>query len=156
MKDGIYRLDMQREELASPAFYDIYKMFPKSYYAPIALGVDALGDRFDIDLNKIPNLLVGGTTGSGKSVCINTVIMSWLFMTRPDELKLILVAPKMVALRQFGELPHHLVVDLVRAIEYHTLNGHGLRQIFRGFRFTGTRGSRGCRAQLETIRACQC
>ena len=73
---------------------------------PMFLGKDASGEPLVADLVKMPHMLIAGTTGSGKSVCINTIIMSWLFMKRPDELKMILVDPKMVELSQFGEIPH--------------------------------------------------
>jgi S-DNA-T family DNA segregation ATPase FtsK/SpoIIIE len=54
----------------------------------------------------MPHMLIAGTTGSGKSVCMNSIIMSWLYTKRPDELKLILVDPKMVELSQFTDIPH--------------------------------------------------
>ena len=73
---------------------------------PMFLGKDASGEPLVEDLAKMPHMLVAGTTGSGKSVCINTIIMSWLFLKRPDELKLILVDPKMVELSMFGDIPH--------------------------------------------------
>ena len=73
---------------------------------PMFLGKDASGEPLIADLVRMPHMLIAGTTGSGKSVCINSIIMSWLFMKRPDELKLILVDPKMVELSQFGEIPH--------------------------------------------------
>ena len=73
---------------------------------PMFLGKDASGEPLVADLVRMPHMLIAGTTGSGKSVCINTIIISWLFMKRPDELKLILVDPKMVELSQFGDIPH--------------------------------------------------
>jgi len=73
---------------------------------PMFLGKDASGEPLVEDLVKMPHMLISGTTGSGKSVCINTIIMSWLFLKRPDELKLILVDPKMVELSMFGDIPH--------------------------------------------------
>ena len=73
---------------------------------PMFLGKDAAGEPLVADLTRMPHMLIAGTTGSGKSVCMNTVIMSWLYMKRPDELKLILVDPKMVELSQFQDIPH--------------------------------------------------
>ncbi|MFG0252878.1 MAG: FtsK/SpoIIIE domain-containing protein, partial [Phycisphaerales bacterium JB038] len=58
------------------------------------------------DLTKMPHMLIAGTTGSGKSVCMNSIIMSFLFTKRPDELKLVLVDPKMVEMSQFRDIPH--------------------------------------------------
>jgi S-DNA-T family DNA segregation ATPase FtsK/SpoIIIE len=73
---------------------------------PMFLGKDAAGEPLVADLTRMPHMLIAGTTGSGKSVCMNTIIMSWLYMKRPDELKLILVDPKMVELSQFQDVPH--------------------------------------------------
>ncbi len=73
---------------------------------PMFLGKDASGTPLIADLSAMPHMLVAGTTGSGKSVCINTIIMSFLYTRRPDELKLILVDPKMVEMGQFKEIPH--------------------------------------------------
>ncbi len=73
---------------------------------PMFLGKDASGTPLIADLSAMPHMLVAGTTGSGKSVCINTIVMSFLYTKRPDELKLILVDPKMVEMNQFKEIPH--------------------------------------------------
>ncbi len=73
---------------------------------PMFLGKDAAGEPVVADLTKMPHMLIAGTTGSGKSVCMNSIIMSWLYTKRPDELKLVLVDPKMVELSQFADIPH--------------------------------------------------
>jgi S-DNA-T family DNA segregation ATPase FtsK/SpoIIIE len=73
---------------------------------PMFLGKDAAGEPLVSDLTRMPHMLIAGTTGSGKSVCMNSIIMSWLYTKRPDELKLILVDPKMVELSQFQDIPH--------------------------------------------------
>ncbi len=73
---------------------------------PMFLGKDSAGEPLVLDLAKMPHMLIAGTTGSGKSVCMNTIIMSWLYTKRPDELKLVLVDPKMVEMAQFSEVPH--------------------------------------------------
>ena len=85
---------------------------------PLFLGKDAGGAALVADLSKMPHLLIAGTTGSGKSVCLNTVILSLLMTKRPDHTKLILVDPKMVEMTQFKEVPHlmcPLVTDVPRA-----------------------------------------
>lgn len=73
---------------------------------PMFLGKDASGEPLVADLTRMPHMLIAGTTGSGKSVCMNTIIMSWLYTKRPDELKLVLVDPKMVEMSQFADIPH--------------------------------------------------
>jgi len=73
---------------------------------PMFLGKDASGEPLVADLARMPHMLIAGTTGSGKSVCMNSIIMSWLYTKRPDELKLVLVDPKMVELSQFQNIPH--------------------------------------------------
>jgi len=77
-----------------------------SMMLPMFLGKDSAGEPLVLDLAKMPHMLIAGTTGSGKSVCMNTIIMSWLYTKRPDELKLVLVDPKMVEMAQFSEIPH--------------------------------------------------
>ncbi len=73
---------------------------------PVALGKDVYGHTVIGDLAAMPHTLVAGTTGSGKSVCINSMIISMLYKFRPDELKLILVDPKVVEMQPYKSLPH--------------------------------------------------
>ena len=73
---------------------------------PLFLGKDASGEPLITDLVKMPHCLIAGTTGSGKSVCINTIIMSIMYMQRPDLVKLILVDPKVVEMAPFKDIPH--------------------------------------------------
>ncbi len=73
---------------------------------PLFLGKDSSGEALVSDLTKMPHLLIAGTTGSGKSVCINTIIVGILMTKRPDEVKLILVDPKMVEMTAFNTVPH--------------------------------------------------
>ncbi len=85
---------------------------------PLFLGKDAGGAPLVTDLTQMPHLLIAGTTGSGKSVCLNAIIVSLLMTQRPDHVKLILIDPKMVELSQFKSVPHlmcPIVTDLARA-----------------------------------------
>ena len=75
----------------------------------IGLGKDISGNIIPADLSKMPHLLVAGSTGSGKSVCINTIIAGLLYKAHPDEVKLILVDPKVVELSNYNGIPHLLV-----------------------------------------------
>ena len=74
----------------------------------VALGIDIDGYAVYTSVQKMPHGLVAGTTGSGKSVCINTILISLLFKYKPDELKLMLVDPKMVELLPYEDIPHLL------------------------------------------------
>lgn len=73
------------------------------------LGEDISGDIVVTDLGKMPHLLIAGTTGSGKSVCVNSILLSILFKATPDEVKLLLIDPKMVEFSKYKGIPHLLV-----------------------------------------------
>jgi DNA segregation ATPase FtsK/SpoIIIE, S-DNA-T family len=73
---------------------------------PLYLGKDASGEPLICDLTAMPHCLIAGTTGSGKSVCINSIIMSIIYQQRPDHVKLILVDPKVVEMAPFKDVPH--------------------------------------------------
>jgi len=78
----------------------------------LAIGKTAEGTPFTFDLDKMPHILVAGTTGSGKSVCINTIIMSILYRATPEEVKFILVDPKKIELSVYKALePYHLITS---------------------------------------------
>ena len=79
------------------------------------LGMDIGGQPIFADLAKMPHLLVAGATGSGKSVCINTLITSILFKAKPDEVKFILIDPKMVELSNYNGIPHLMVPVVTEA-----------------------------------------
>jgi S-DNA-T family DNA segregation ATPase FtsK/SpoIIIE len=74
----------------------------------VCLGKDVAGETYVADLDSMPHLLIAGATGSGKSVCINSIIMSLLFQNGPDDLKLILVDPKRVEFTLYNDIPHLL------------------------------------------------
>jgi len=74
----------------------------------IALGKDIGGKPMVADLAEMPHLLIAGTTGSGKTVCVNSIIMSILFNASPSEVKFVMVDPKMVELAQYNDIPHLL------------------------------------------------
>ena len=85
---------------------------------PVGLGKDIAGKPVITDLAKMPHLLVAGTTGSGKSVCVNTLISSILFSRKPEEVKLLLIDPKMVELSVYNGIPHLMapvVTDMKKA-----------------------------------------
>jgi S-DNA-T family DNA segregation ATPase FtsK/SpoIIIE len=79
---------------------------------PLALGKDVYGHPIVTDLAEMPHLLIAGSTGSGKSVCINAIIASLLYRFSPDQLRFVMIDPKVVELQQYNSLPH-LVVPVV-------------------------------------------
>ena len=79
---------------------------------PLALGKDVYGHPIIADLAEMPHVLIAGSTGSGKSVCINTIIASLLFKFTPDQLRFVMIDPKVVELQTYNSLPH-LVVPVV-------------------------------------------
>jgi S-DNA-T family DNA segregation ATPase FtsK/SpoIIIE len=79
---------------------------------PLALGKDVYGQPIVADLAEMPHLLIAGSTGSGKSTCINAIIASLLYKFAPDQLRFVLIDPKVVELQQYNSLPH-LVVPVV-------------------------------------------
>lgn len=79
---------------------------------PLALGKDVYGHPIVADLGEMPHLLIAGSTGSGKSVCINAIIASLLYRFPPDQLRFVMIDPKVVELQQYNSLPH-LVVPVV-------------------------------------------
>lgn len=91
-----------KEVLASQEFQETKTTLP------MALGKDITGRAVVADLDDMPHLLIAGTTGSGKTVCVNSLILSFLFKKSPNELKFLMVDPKMVELMPFNGLPHLL------------------------------------------------
>jgi len=98
---------------SSPVYFrdllesDNFKKFPSKI--AFAVGKDISGQVIVADIAKMPHLLVAGATGSGKSVCINTLIMSILYKANPDDVKLIMVDPKQVELSIYNGIPHMLI-----------------------------------------------
>jgi len=92
---------------------------PKRMKLPLFLGKDSAGEALVSDLTEMPHLLIAGTTGSGKSVCINGIITGILLTKRPDEIKLILIDPKMVEMTAFNTIPHlmsPIITETKRAV----------------------------------------
>lgn len=92
-----------KEILESKEYCDIDTLIP------FALGKDIAGKPIITNIGKMPHLLIAGATGSGKSVCINTLIASILFKAKPDEVKLMLIDPKVVELSVYNGIPHLLI-----------------------------------------------
>lgn len=104
-KQNIYLRDI----FSSPEF------FASSSPLTLSLGKDVAGKVVVADLKKMPHLLVAGTTGSGKSVAVNAMILSILYKSKPDEVKFIMIDPKMVELSPYQDMPHLLAPVILEA-----------------------------------------
>ena len=93
------------------------ELFKKSL-SPLTLilGKDIVGNPFVTDLKKLPHLLIAGTTGSGKSVGINAMILSLLYKNSPDELRLVMIDPKMLEFSMYDGIPHLLTPIITKPL----------------------------------------
>jgi S-DNA-T family DNA segregation ATPase FtsK/SpoIIIE len=103
---GIEVPNAQKEKVRLKELMQLAPEATRKMHIPLYLGKDASGEPLITDLAGMPHCLIAGTTGSGKSVCINTIIMSIMYTQRPDMVKLILVDPKVVELAPFKDIPH--------------------------------------------------
>lgn len=96
------------------------KEFKNDFKVPFALGKEINGSNVIFDLITAPHLLIAGATGAGKSVCVNSLIASIIFSKSPDDVKLVLIDPKVVELKLFNDIPHLLtpvITNVSRALE---------------------------------------
>ncbi len=103
---GIEVPNSEKERVRIRNMIELAGGMPQQMQIPLYLGKDSAGEALVSDLSKMPHLLIAGTTGSGKSVCINSIIVSVLLTKRPDEVKMILIDPKMVEMTAFNTIPH--------------------------------------------------
>lgn len=102
-------IEIPNQEKTTVAMRDLMKAIPSgSEHKKLlfALGKDLMGNCVYGELNKMPHLLIAGATGSGKSVCVNSIITSILMRTKPDEVKMLLIDPKKVEFTQYAKIPH--------------------------------------------------
>ncbi len=97
---------VQPQEVSFKEMLIEYQRKKRKLHIPIVMGKTVNGEYVISDLVKMPHCLIAGATGSGKSVCINTIVMSILMTARPDEIKLMMIDPKKVELTQYSNLPH--------------------------------------------------
>jgi len=117
---GIEVPNSEKEKVRMKDLMQLAANKPSKMYIPLFLGKDSSGDALVSDLTAMPHLLIAGTTGSGKSVCINSIIAGILLTKRPDEVKMILIDPKMVEMTAFNTVPHlmsPIVTETKRAVQ---------------------------------------
>lgn len=105
---GIEVPNARPQEVGFKDMLAAYKQGSQKFHIPVLLGKAVNGDYVMSDLSKMPHCIIAGATGSGKSVCINTIVMSIVHNAKPDEIKLIMVDPKKVELTAYSKLPHML------------------------------------------------
>lgn len=124
----------------------------KRFALPLFLGMDAEGNSIVEDLSRMPHLLIAGTTGSGKSVCINTILASLLLTRSPHDVQMILVDPKMVELQMFAAVPHLMlpvVTDMKQATNVLLWAVEKMEGRYEHFKNAGVRNIKGYNALGE-------
>ena len=114
----------------------------KEIELPIALGKNISGNPVVGDLSSMPHLLIAGTTGSGKSVCINTIILSLLYRHKPDKCKFILIDPKMLELSTYEGIPHLLCPVITEAKKAASVLGWVVKEMESRYRLMTKEGVR--------------
>jgi S-DNA-T family DNA segregation ATPase FtsK/SpoIIIE len=115
---GIEVPNAQKEKVRLKELMQLAPEATQKMTMPLFLGKDASGEPLITDLAAMPHCLIAGTTGSGKSVCINAIIMSMMYVQRPDYVKMILIDPKVVEMAPFRDIPHlmcPIINDTARA-----------------------------------------
>lgn len=117
--------------------------FKKSNAAiPVILGKDITGETQVIDLTSTPHLLIAGSTGSGKSVCVNSIITSVLYKKSPEEVRMILIDPKIVELKMYNDIPHLLTPVITDAKRAYMALQYGLSEMERRYNLLDALGAR--------------
>ena len=117
--------------------------FKKSTAAiPVILGKDITGETQVIDLTSTPHLLIAGSTGSGKSVCVNSIITSVLYKKSPEDVRMILIDPKIVELKMYNDIPHLLTPVITDAKRAYMALQYGLSEMERRYNLLDALGAR--------------
>lgn len=128
---------------------DVFRKHPSKL--AVALGKDIAGDPMVADLARMPHLLIAGATGSGKSVCINSLVASILYKSTPDEVKLIMIDPKVVELSVYNGIPHLLIPVVTDPKKAAGALGWAVREMddrYKKFATTGCRDLKGYNARV--------
>ena len=141
-KIGIELPNVSREDVYLKEIISNPNFLRKEYKLPIALGKSISGVPIVGDLSSMPHLLIAGTTGSGKSVCINTIILSLLYKHSPEKCKFILIDPKMLELSTYEGLPHLLCPVITEAKKAASVLGWVVKEMESRYRLMTREGVR--------------
>ena len=139
---GIELPNSERESVYLSEILDNQDFKKKDVKLPIALGKNISGTPIIGDLASMPHLLIAGTTGSGKSVCINTIILSLLYRHTPDKCKFILIDPKMLELSTYEGVPHLLCPVITEAKKAASVLGWVVKEMESRYRLMTREGVR--------------
>ncbi len=143
-RETIYFKDL----LASQTFHDASSLLT------LAVGKDSAGRPSVADLAKMPHLLVAGATGAGKSVCLNSILLSFLYKARPEDVQLLLIDPKRIELAVYADLPHlvhPVVTDMSHAKNALDWAVHEMDKRYEGMARLGVRNIAGYNQKLESF-----
>ncbi|MFI3271389.1 MAG: DNA translocase FtsK [Pseudomonadota bacterium] len=143
-RETIYFKDL----LASQTFHDASSLLT------LAVGKDSAGRPSVADLAKMPHLLVAGATGAGKSVCLNSILLSFLYKARPEDVQLLLIDPKRIELAVYADLPHlvhPVVTDMSHAKNALDWAVHEMDRRYEGMARLGVRNIAGYNQKLESF-----
>ncbi len=139
---GIELPNIERENVYLSEILNNSNFKKKDIKLPIALGKNISGESIISDLTSMPHLLIAGTTGSGKSVCINTIILSLLYRHHPDKCKFILIDPKMLELSTYEGVPHLLCPVITEAKKAASVLGWVVKEMESRYRLMTKEGVR--------------
>ena len=139
---GIELPNQSRENVFLSEIINDKNFLIKDHKLPIALGKSISGVPIIGDLSSMPHLLIAGTTGSGKSVCINTIILSLLYKHAPDKCKFILIDPKMLELSTYEGIPHLLCPVITEAKRAASVLGWVVKEMENRYRLMTKEGVR--------------
>ncbi len=139
---GIELPNISRENVFLSEILNANEFKNKNIKLPIALGKNISGTPIISDLTSMPHLLIAGTTGSGKSVCINTIILSLLYKHSPDKCKFILIDPKMLELSTYEGVPHLLCPVITEAKKAASVLGWVVKEMESRYRLMTKEGVR--------------
>lgn len=148
-------IEIPNKVTTSVTVREILESFPKNARDSklmVALGRDIMGKPVWTEINKTPHLLVAGTTGSGKSVCINSIIISILMRAKPNEVKLVLIDPKKVEFAMYEDIPHLLVPVVTNAKKANDILKRVVEEMeerYERFKDTGTKNIAGYNEYIE-------